>query len=214
MSTQPTIRVLVAEDEFLVGKAISHTLDQIGYELIGTASDGAKAVEMTCQLRPDVVLMDIKMPKLNGIEASAQIQDRCPTPIVVLTAHESAELVTTAAGYGVAAYLTKPPDASAIQRAVTISIARHGDLMEVRRLCRELESHKSRLEEALADVRTLRGILPICAKCKQVRDDKGFWHQVEIYIEKHSDAQFSHGLCPPCMEDLYGDEGWYVPAEK
>jgi hypothetical protein len=66
-----------------------------------------------------------------------------------------------------------------------------------------LRSEKDRLEQALSQIRTLRGLLPICANCKKIRDDKGYWNQLETYIHDHSEAQFSHGICPECRKKLY-----------
>jgi hypothetical protein len=63
----------------------------------------------------------------------------------------------------------------------------------------------SDLRTAMANVKTLRGLLPICASCKKIRDDRGYWNQLETYIHKHSEAQFSHGLCPDCIQQLYPD---------
>jgi hypothetical protein len=65
------------------------------------------------------------------------------------------------------------------------------------------------LREAMENVKTLRGFIPICAKCKKIRDDKGYWNQIEKYLAEHSEALFSHGICPECTEELYGDEDWY-----
>jgi len=65
------------------------------------------------------------------------------------------------------------------------------------------------LKKALDNIKTLKGLLPICAKCKKIRDDKGYWKQIDAYIEAHTDASFSHGLCPECMDKIYGDEDWY-----
>ena len=59
------------------------------------------------------------------------------------------------------------------------------------------------------DIITLSGLIPICANCKKIRDDKGYWNQLESYIEKHSEAQFSHGICEECAEELYGDSEWF-----
>ncbi|MFO7601408.1 MAG: hypothetical protein R6X27_16615 [Candidatus Desulfacyla sp.] len=59
------------------------------------------------------------------------------------------------------------------------------------------------LKQALSEVKTLRGFLPICANCKKIRDDRGYWNRIEAYIEEHSDAQFSHGICPECARKLY-----------
>jgi len=65
------------------------------------------------------------------------------------------------------------------------------------------------LEDALAEIKTLKGIVPICSSCKKIRDDKGYWNLLESFIEKHSEASFSHGICPECSDELYGKEHWY-----
>jgi hypothetical protein len=70
---------------------------------------------------------------------------------------------------------------------------------------RLLETEKTKLQETLSQVRTLQGLLPICASCKKIRDDQGYWSRIESYISKHTDAKFSHGLCPDCASELYGD---------
>lgn len=72
----------------------------------------------------------------------------------------------------------------------------------------------SQLEETLKEVRTLQGLIPICAQCKKIRDDKGFWQKVEVYLEKRSNARFTHGLCEDCMEKLYGKEKWYKEKDQ
>ena len=73
---------------------------------------------------------------------------------------------------------------------------------------------KIKLEKALNEVNQLRGIIPICAACKKVKESEGYWKQVEAYIEDHSDAEFSHGLCEECADKLYGDKKWYRPASR
>jgi hypothetical protein len=70
------------------------------------------------------------------------------------------------------------------------------------------------LEKALSEIKTLRGIVPICSHCKKIRDDKGYWNQIEGYIQKHSEAEFSHGMCPECSDELYGKEDWYIEMKK
>ncbi|NWH06347.1 methyl-accepting chemotaxis protein [Desulfobacter latus] len=70
------------------------------------------------------------------------------------------------------------------------------------------------LKKALADVRKLSGLLPICARCKKIRDDKGYWNTLEAYIEEHSEASFSHGLCEKCSDELYGKQDWYIQMKK
>ena len=191
-----TIRALIAEDDALVGDVIQGQLEKIGVVVVGRASDGRRAVELAQSLRPDVVLMDIEMPEMDGLEAARQMQERCPIPVIVLTAHPGQELVERAAAAGVGAYLLKSAKAHELDRAITIARARFADLMELRRLNAELQA-------ALAKVKILSGLLPICASCKKIRDDQGYWHQVEVYIRDHSEAEFSHGICPDCAQKLY-----------
>lgn len=74
---------------------------------------------------------------------------------------------------------------------------------------RDLARVNRELRSALEEIRTLRGTLPICARCKSIRDDAGYWNRIEKYLEEHSDADFTHGLCPVCEEDLYGDQEWF-----
>ncbi len=193
-----TPRVLIAEDDILVSDAIQEVLAESGYTVIGEAQDGRQAIELTQTLQPDVILMDIKMPEMDGLEAARQIQERCPTPIVILTAHETSELVAQAGAAGVGAYLVKPPRQSDMKRAITIAMARFEDMMELRHLNGELQ-------QALAQVKKLSGLLPICANCKKIRDDGGYWQDVAVYIRDHSEADFTHGICPDCAKELYSD---------
>jgi AmiR/NasT family two-component response regulator len=191
-----TVRALIAEDDALVGDVIQGQLEKIGVTVVARASDGQQAVELAQTLRPDIVLMDIEMPEMDGLEAARQMQERCPLPVVVLTAHPGQALVEQAAAAGVGAYLLKSSKAQELDRAITIARARFADLMELRRLNAELQA-------ALAKVKVLSGLLPICASCKKIRDDQGYWHQVEVYIRDHSEVEFSHGLCPSCARKLY-----------
>jgi AmiR/NasT family two-component response regulator len=198
MKQDRRVGVLIAEDDPLVGEMIRGTLEDLGYTVAGEAIDGRQAVELTRRLRPDVVLMDVAMPQVNGIEAAQQIHETCPTPVVMLTAYETPTLIEQAIAAGVGAYLIKPPRPRELERAIMIAMARFDDLMALRHLNQELEA-------ALAKVKTLSGLLPICASCKKIRDDQGYWQQVEVYIRDHSEVEFTHGLCPDCIEKLYPD---------
>ncbi len=90
-----------------------------------------------------------------------------------------------------------------LERSIAIAIARFADMVELRRINAELQARNAELQEALVKVKTLSGLLPICASCKKIRDDQGYWQQVEVYIQDHSKAEFSHGLCPDCAKKLY-----------
>ncbi len=88
------------------------------------------------------------------------------------------------------------------------------DITEAKRSAQERERLINDLQDALARVRTLSGLIPICASCKKIRDDKGYWNQIEQYISEHTEADFSHGLCPDCMDRMYGDQDWYKNRKK
>ena len=141
-----TTRVLIADDKYLVGEMIQGLLEDAGYTVVGRAIDGEQAIEMTASLRPDVVLMDIRLPGIDGIEATRRIQARCPTPVVALTAHEDLELVEEATQAGVGAYLIKPPDIREIHRAIKISMARFADLLKLQQMNATLEARNAELD--------------------------------------------------------------------
>ncbi len=88
------------------------------------------------------------------------------------------------------------------------------DITERKQAEKEREKLINELKEALVNVKTLSGLLPICANCKKIRDDKGYWNNLEGYIQTHSEAEFSHGMCPKCSDELYGKEDWYMEMNK
>ena len=121
MTPDESKTVLVAEDDYLVGEEIIRALKTLGWVHIIEVSDGLAAVEKTCSLRPDIALLDIKMPKLDGLEAAHRIQNQCPTPVVILTAYESEDFLRKAGEAGVSAYLTKPLRKSELERAMSLN---------------------------------------------------------------------------------------------
>jgi len=147
MNNQGNIRVLIAEDDYLVCQVIKALLKELKYTVVGEAADGLEAVEMTHALQPDVILMDIGMPGMDGIEAARLIQERHPTPVVVLTAYEMERLAREASAAGAGAYLVKPPNARKVERAVTIAMARFDDMMALRQSNHHLEEALTELQE-------------------------------------------------------------------
>jgi AmiR/NasT family two-component response regulator len=204
MTVQKSLRVVIADDQESMSAIIRRQLVKIGHVVIGKATNGKQAVEMTQLLQPDIVLMDIEMPVMDGLEAARLIHEQSPRPVVLLTGHDDPEMVHKASQAGVGAYLIKPPSAPEIERSIIIAVARFADLMELRRLNIELQL-------ALDNVKALKGLLPMCASCKKIRDDKGYWEGVETYIKKHADVEFSHGLCPDCIARLYPE---YKPKKS
>jgi len=204
MMTQQPLKVVIAEDQEFINKMIQYQMEGIGHTVIGQALNGRQAVELAAALRPDVVLMDIEMPEMDGLEAARLIKEKHPCPVVLLTSHDDPEMVRLASQVGVGAYLLKPPSAEEIERALIMAVARFADLTELRRLNNELKI-------ALDNVKVLSGLLPICANCKKIRDDKGYWEAVDGYFTKHSDVQFTHGICPDCIKKYYPE---YKPGKS
>ena len=206
-----SVGVLIAEDDAIINAGTASQLRRLGYAVSGQAYDGLQAVALARQNHPSVVLLDLQMidPETGredpqaGLKAARVFRDSCPVAVVLLTAHESPELIRQASEAGVSAYVVKPVHDNELERAIAIARARFGDILELRRLSVELQGRNQELQEALAKVRTLSGLLPICAGCKKIRDDQGYWQQVEFYLQKHSDAKFTHGLCPDCCTRLY-----------
>ena len=199
-------RILIAEDDAIVAMVLKTQLELAGHSVAGHASNGREAVELTMTLKPDVILMDIQMPDVDGLEATRLIQEKCPCPVVLLSAHEEQELVERASSVGAEAYLIKPPSTKELQRTISIAMARFADLQALRKLNAEYQ-------KALAQVKMLSGLLPICASCKKIRDDKGYWNAVEDFVSQHSQAQFSHGICPECAKKLYPEHGTPIKEE-
>ncbi len=199
------MKILIAEDDYFVRREIKRALEPTGHEIVAEAPNGKVAVEKTVALMPDAVLMDIEMPVMDGIEAAERIQAAFPTPILFLTAHASVGMIERASGAGAAAYLTKPPGTEELRRALCIAWARHRDLVELGRLNDTLMERKRELEAAVEEIRTLREFLPICAHCKSVRNDKGYWERVEQYFNRIVGMEFSHGICPDCCRKHYPD---------
>jgi signal transduction histidine kinase len=166
-------RVLIAEDDYLVSEMVKGILQEMNYEVIGEASTGQEAVTLTRQLHPDVILMDIRMPDMDGIEATRQIAKQCATPVVMLTAYETPDLVVRAGEAGAGAFLVKPPSAPEIERTVTIAMARFDDLQQLQTLNAELQARNEELDAfahtVAHDLRDLLG--PIVGFAEALRDN-------------------------------------------
>ena len=201
MTRQPSekkLTLVIAEDEFIIAQDVADTAKKAGFEVVGIAGTGEDAIDLVLRHSPDAVILDIQMPKMNGLEAARRIRDETGTPVVIMTAYESDEVFQEAKLAGVGAYLIKPPKTGSIQRAVELAVARNEDLVELSRTNRELR-------DALLRIKTLEGILPICSSCHKIRDGQGDWQRLEAYISRHTEARFSHSVCPDCEKILYPD---------
>jgi DNA-binding NarL/FixJ family response regulator len=158
----------------------------------------------------DVVLLDLTLPDSTGFATLAKTHEKfSKVPLVVLTGLDDDALGLQLVQAGAQDYLPKgqvtPP---LLARTLRYAIERKHTLVERERLLAELQA-------ALAEVKTLSGLIPMCANCKKIRDDTGYWNQVESYIAARTDANFTHGICPECAKKLYPDLNLYPdPPEK
>jgi response regulator NasT len=126
------MRILIAEDETIIRLDLRDLLERAGHEIAGEARDGEEAVRLASELQPDLAIMDVKMPKLDGIEAAKRIMEERPLPIVLLTAYDQQELVSRAVDAGVFGYLVKPFREQDLVPAIETARARHAELSAVR----------------------------------------------------------------------------------
>jgi len=199
----PSKKIMVVEDEMLVSASIQQSLKKLGYVNAGHASTGEQAVELARRTSPDLVLMDINLPgNLEGIEAAREIRGELSIPVVYLTGYSDPATVQRAqisAPYG---YIVKPFTERELE--ITLSIALYRQQID-----KEKDQLLTELHHALAEAKCLSGMLPICCRCKKIRDDTGYWQQIEDYVRQHSGADFTHGYCPECakaaLEEAFGD---------
>ena len=160
------------------------------------------ALKVPLQEKVDIAMIDLNLPDSNGLETFVDFNKAHPRiPAIINTGQKDRTIALKAVQEGAQDYLFKgEPSSTAIVRTILYAIERH-------RLMSELQL-------ALDEIKTLKGIIPICAHCKKIRDDKGYWNLLEKYIERFSDASCSQSMCPECMEALYGNEDWYIEMQQ
>jgi two-component system, response regulator PdtaR len=145
-SNAPSRRVVIAEDEALIRLDLAEMLGEEGYDVVGQAGDGERAVELAEELRPDLVVLDVKMPKLDGISAAQRIAEQRIAPVVILTAFSQRDLVERARDAGAMAYLVKPFTKDDLVPAIEMAVSRFAELhmleAEVADLTERLETRK------------------------------------------------------------------------
>lgn len=186
------LRIAVAEDEPLLNRHMHATLNELGHRVLGAVGNGLDLVNLCRETQPDLVITDIRMPGIDGLEAASQIYHFRPVPIIVVSAHYDEELIERAESNHIQAYLVKPVQGNELRPVIALARRRFEEMQQ--------------LQEALTRVRQLQGMLPICSYCKKIRNDQDYWQQVEAYIEQHSEARFSHGICPKCFTDIVEPE--------
>jgi sigma-B regulation protein RsbU (phosphoserine phosphatase) len=196
-----TMRALVADDDRVTVELLRHTLQQWDLD-VAVAYDGGEAWDIL-QRDPTIglVILDWSMPGLDGLEICRRIRAdaaREHLHVLLLTAHDGAAAIVSGLDAGADDYLSKPFDPEVFRARVHVGL-------RILRLKERLAERVAELETALARVKQLHGLLPICRYCKQVRSDTGYWEQVETYVSHHTDLQFSHGVCPECYERVVAE---------
>ena len=189
------MRILIADDDDVSLMALEAMLRKRGHTVL-TAGDGAAAWQIMQDAEPPpLAILDWMMPGLDGVELCrrARAEPRLKTLyLMLLTSRGSREHLLEGLQAGANDYITKPFDRAELEARVNVGV-------EVVNLQTELRCRVCELEDALASVKQLQGMLPICSYCKKIRDDGNCWEQLEGYISRHSDARFSHGICPDCL---------------
>jgi len=190
-----SLSVLVVEDNPVDAELVRallqhHAVRPFSVEVVERLD---RAVERLGTRPPQVVLLDLTLPDARGLEALREIRTVRPDlPVVILSGTADEETAVQAVSEGAQDYLVKGRiDPDLLARSLRYAVERQRLLVQLR--------------DALARVKTLSGLLPICASCKNIRDDTGYWQAVDVYVQNHTDAAFSHALCPGCARRLYPD---------
>jgi DNA-binding response OmpR family regulator len=196
------MKILIAEDDNVSRKLLESTLARWEHDVVTTVN-GEEALEILQSPNPpQLAILDWMMPKLDGVEVVRKLragEGTPPTYLILLTARDLIDDVVTGLDAGANDYLTKPFNRNELQARVNVGI-------RVMELENSLADRIEELEDALATIKSLKGLIPICAYCKKIRNDGDYWQQLEIYISEHSEAEFSHGICPDCFDDHLKDE--------
>lgn len=194
------MRILIAEDDPVSRRLLEVTLKKWGYEVVVCCDGGEAAVKLLEPDAPAVAVLDWMMPEFSGPDLCRKVREAGKrTHILLLTAKAEKQDIADGLMAGADDYVSKPFDARELKARVHVAV-------RVAELQAAVENHVKQLEEALGRVKLLQGLLPICMYCKKVRDDGNYWQQVETYVAKHSEAKFSHGICPDCMDAVLKKE--------
>jgi DNA-binding response OmpR family regulator len=196
-----TISILVVDDDPDILNASARVLRLAGFTIY-EAETGSVCLDIVREKNPDLVLLDVILPDMSGYEVCRQIKEaeEMRRTYVILLSGKMTTSDNQSEGLEIGAdgYLTRPISNRELRAHVQVFI-------RIIRAERERDLVIEKLEQALATIKTLSGMLPICSNCKKIRDDKGYWEEVELYVGKHSTAEFTHGICPECIKTLYGD---------
>jgi PleD family two-component response regulator len=190
--------ILIVDDNVNNVQVLGTILIDAKYR-VAVAHQGRLVFEMLPKVKPDLILLDIMMPEMDGFEVCQKIKAKPAyrdIPIIFLTVKNETEDIVKGFDMGGADFVSKPFRA----KELLARIHTHVTLMALQR---DLKKRNKELEEALANVKTLSGLIPICSYCKKIRNTEGDWEKLESYIRDHTNSNFSHGICPDCAKSHF-----------
>jgi DNA-binding response OmpR family regulator len=192
------MKILIAEDDPVSCRILEMTLSAWGHD-VSVARDGRAAWDILQRAdSPALAILDIMMPEMDGCEVCRKVREvsgAIPPYLILLTAMTAKDDVVRGIKSGANDYLTKPFHREELKVRVEVGV----QMLELQRV---LTDRVKELEDALSQVKQLQGLLPICSYCKKVRDDQNYWQKVDTYLSDRIDVQFSHGVCPDCLERM------------
>ena len=192
------MRALIVDDDRIATTLLSRALADWHFD-VSVAHDGESAWDLTRTLAPQLAIIDWMMPTLDGPDLCRRIRQdasRAHMHLILLSSRGSRADIVEGLNAGADDYLVKPFDPGELRARLHVGV-------RVLTLQERLADRVAELETAVSAVKRLHGLLPICSYCKRVRTDGNDWEQLESYISEHTDAQFSHGICPPCLATAY-----------
>ena len=201
------MKILIADDDPTSRRMLEMVLTRWGFDVVAVADGDAAWAKLQDPKEPRLVLLDWMMPGIDGVEICRKLrkeQALKPTYIIIVTTRDSKEDMVEGLAAGANDYIGKPFDSDELRARVEVG-------QRVLELEEALSRRVDELQHALAHVKTLQGILPICIHCHKIRNDQESWERIEKYIMEHTDADFTHGLCPECARKHYPK---YYPADE
>jgi DNA-binding NtrC family response regulator len=196
------ITVLFVDDEKNVLSSLEYNLVREPYKKL-FAENASLALAMLEKEPVHVIVSDMRMPGMDGLAFLTKVKEQYPEIVrLILSAFTDVPKMIASINTGeIFRYLTKPiEDPAQFRKTVNDAIDYYLLRRDREELITALKQKNRELEEALANVKRLEGLIPICCYCKKIRDDRNYWEDVERYVSEHSSARFSHGICPECMK--------------
>ncbi len=190
------MKILIAEDDLTTRRRLEVILTKWGYEVI-SCTNGKQAWDRLQDVNaPKLAILDWIMPEVEGIEVCRRLREidtENPVYVILLTTQKRKEDIVRGLEAGADDYIKKPFEQDELQARIRAGC-------RVLQLQEKLANRIKNLQSSLQHIKTLQGILPICSYCKKIRDDQNYWEEVEEYVVKHSNADFTHSVCPGCYD--------------